>query len=202
MKLGKRITITVIGALGMILSAGCQFGSQVVPSNSSTDVVKVQNIRVENYFRVGNNEQVFIQTPSRVFVIGASQIDTLLDLNVGDDILGAVEYEDSKDYPIKASNMEVYKKLNFVPRKQINAERILSMHPDLIIGEESWYTKTKLGSTDYWNRKNVATMVTPGTTQPMKVNKDETVADQMQYIRNLGMIFHKEEQAKKIIYCI
>ena len=143
MKLGKRITITVIGALGMILSAGCQFGSQVVPSNSSTDVVKVQNIRVENYFRVGNNEQVFIQTPSRVFVIGASQIDTLLDLNVGDDILGAVEYEDSKDYPIKASNMEVYKKLNFVPRKQINAERILSMHPDLIIGEESWYTKTK-----------------------------------------------------------
>ena len=92
MKLGKRITITVIGALGMILSAGCQFGSQVVPSNSSTDVVKVQNIRVENYFRVGNNEQVFIQTPSRVFVIGASQIDTLLDLNVGDDILGAVEY--------------------------------------------------------------------------------------------------------------
>lgn len=199
MKLGKRITITVIGALGMILSAGCQFGSQVVPSNSSTDVVKVQNIRVENYFRVGNNEQVFIQTPSRVFVIGASQIDTLLDLNVGDDILGAVEYEDSKDYPIKASNMEVYKKLNFIPRKQINAERILSMHPDLIIGEESWYTKTKLGSTDYWNRKNVATMVTPGTTQPMKVNKDETVADQMQYIRNLGMIFHKEEQAKKII---
>ena len=86
MRLKKRITITAIGSLVMMLSTGCQFGSQVVSSNSSTDVVKVQNIRVENYFRVGNNEQVFMQIPSRVFVIGASQIDTLLDLNVGEDI--------------------------------------------------------------------------------------------------------------------
>ena len=89
MNLRKGITITAIGALGIILSAGCQFSNQVVPSDSRTDVVKVQNIRVENYFRVGINEQVFMQVPSRVFVIGASQIDTLLDLNVENDILGA-----------------------------------------------------------------------------------------------------------------
>lgn len=199
MKLKKQLSTVTIGILGMMMCVGCQFTNLDNQSDTKTDTVKVQNIRVENYFRIGNNEQIFTKVPSRVFVIGASQIDTLLDLNVGDEILGAVEYEDSKEYPIKASNMDAYKKLNFVPRKQINAERILTMHPDLIIGEESWYTKTKLGGTDYWNQKGIATMVTPGTTQPMKVNKDETVADQMRYITELGVIFHKEEEAKKIV---
>lgn len=161
--------------------------------------VIISNIAVENYFRIGTNEQTFINVPNRIFVIGASQIDTVLDLNMGQAIIGAVKYEDSKEYPIKASNQNVYKNLSFVSRSQINIESLLTLQPDLIIGEESWYSKNKLGSTAYWNEKGIHTMVTPGTTHPMKVADDETVEDQMEYILNLGRVFNQEQQAKYIV---
>lgn len=78
-------------------------------------------------------------------------------------------------------------------------EKILAVHPDLIVSEESWFSKNRLGSTDYWNRKGIHTMVTLNTTSPGKTNEPETVEKEMKYILDLGRIFKKEEQAEKIV---
>lgn len=108
---------------------------------------------MENYFNLGENVQYFSKVPSRVLVIGASQTETLLDMGVEDSILWAVKYEDDKKYPIKDCNQAAFQRLNFLPRQQVTMERVLDLAPDLIISEESWFSKNRLGSTEYWNAK-------------------------------------------------
>lgn len=158
----------------------------------------VDNIRVENYFELGPNREYFPQRPERVLVIGAAQTEALLDLGVEDTILYAVKYEDNPVFSIKESNKKAFDRLDFLPRQEMNMEKVLTIHPDLIVSEESWYSKNHLGSTDYWNSRNVHTMVTLNTTSPSKSSEPETVEKEMKYISDLGLIFRKEKQAKKI----
>lgn len=184
-----------IGAGILLLSGGCGYSGSI----SQDGHLVIKNIRIENYFDLGSNTQIFSAVPQRVLVIGASQTEALLDLGVGDSIAYAVKYEDNENFPIKKSNQPVFEKLHFIPRQEITMENILRLHPDLIVSEESWYSKNKLGSTDYWNRRGIHTMVSLNTTSPSKANKPETVEKEMQYVHDLGQIFHKEEQANKIV---
>lgn len=168
-------------------------------SGAGKSGIPITNIQVENYFNLGENVQYFSKVPSRVLVIGASQTETLLDMGVEDSILWAVKYEDDKKYPIKDCNQAAFQRLNFLPRQQVTMERVLDLAPDLIISEESWFSKNRLGSTEYWNAKGIHTLVSLNTTGPAKTNQPETVEKEIKYIRDLGAVYHKEEQAEKII---
>lgn len=190
-----RKILACIGLGIMLFSGGCGFSGH----QSRADGIAIQNIRVENYFNLGPNTQYFTKVPQKVLVIGASQTEALLDLGVGDSIAYAVKYEDNEKFLIKESNKKVFDSLTFLPRQEITTENILKLHPDLIVSEESWYSKNKLGSTDYWNQRDIHTMVSLNTTSPSKTNEPETVDKEMQYIHDLGKIFHKEEQADQII---
>ena len=187
--------LCIIGFIVSLLTAGCGLHQD----NGRQPLGKVvDNIRVENYFELGTNREYFPKKPERVLVIGAAQAEALLDLGVEDSILYAVEYEDNPFFSIKDSNKKVFEQLHFLSRQEINMEKVLTIHPDLIVSEESWYSKNHLGSTDYWNSRGVHTMVTLNTTSPIKTSKPETVEKEMQYISDLGLIFRKEKQAKKI----
>ena len=187
--------LCMIAFLLSLITAGCgiQQEHDKHPTGRSVD-----NIRVENYFELGPNREYFQKSPERVLVIGAAQTEALLDLGVEDSILYAVKYEDNPVFSIKESNKKVFEQLHFLPRQEMNMEKVLTLHPDLIISEESWYSKNHLGSTDYWNNRGVHTMVTLNTTSPSKVGEPETVEKEMQYISDLGFIFRKEKQAEKI----
>ncbi len=178
------------------ISGGCGWHDDKNIRHSGVDV---ENIQVENYFEIGPNIEYFTQIPSRVMVIGAAQTETLLDLEVGDSIKWAVKYEDSKDFPIKESNQEEFQKLAFISRQEITLESVLELKPDLIVSEESWFSKNRLGSTGYWNSKGIHTMVSLNTTSPGKMNKQETVEREMKYIHDMGRIYHREKQAETII---
>lgn len=184
---------TLCGAL--LLMTGCSFEYTQKPTQEG---IEVENIAISNYFETGPNKQYFTKIPSRVLVIGASQTETLLDLEVADSILAAVKYEDNIYYPIREVNQKAFQNLHFISRQELNLEGVLKLAPDMIISEESWFTKGKLLSTDYWNKKGVHTMVTLSTTAPRKVNKPETLENEMKYILDLGRIYHKETQAQKI----
>lgn len=182
--------------VSFFLFTGCGFEYKKAPTASG---VKVENISVSNYFNLGPNFQYFDKIPSRVLVIGAAQTETLLDLEVGDSILAAVKYEDNMESPIRAVNQNAFQNLNFISRKEINRENILLLQPDMIISEESWFTKGKLCSTQYWNDKGIHTMVSLSTTAPRKINRPETIENEMEYILELGRIYKKEDQAQKIV---
>lgn len=191
----SRFFSSAIGILLVAATLGCGH----IKDTSDTSGVTVSDFRVENYYRLGENQQTYTQVPQRVIALGSTQIEALLDLGVGDSILYAAEYEDSKAFAIKKVNQAVYSKLKQLPRNQANGENIMSLRPDLIISEESWYEKDKLGSTDYWNEHGVHTMVTPSTTSPFKLNEPETLQGEMDAVLKMGKVFHKEARAQKIV---
>jgi len=159
----------------------------------------VENIKVENYYETGVNREYLSDVPQRVIVIGANETETLLDLGVEEAILAADDGQNSQRYGIKASNEKAFQRLPRIDRSTIQAEHFLEMHPDMIIAEQQFFSKTRLGSTDYWNSKGILTMVPLNTTSPGKLNQVETVEKEMKFIRDLGIIFHKEEEAEKIV---
>lgn len=183
----------------LIISCMLFFTGCMTASKQETAGTPITNIRVENYFSLGENVQYFSEIPFRVLVIGASQTETLLDMGVEDSILWSVKYEDDKKYPIKECNQAAFRRLNFLPQQQVTMERVLDMAPDMIISEESWFSKNRLGSTDYWNSKGIHTLVSLNTTSPGKINQPETVEREIKYIRDLGVIYHKEKQAENIV---
>ena len=190
----KKKLYVMLAVLSLLLS-GCSKTFE----NLQTQGIPVDNIRVENYFDLGVNHEYFTKVPERVLVIGAAQTEALLDLGVEDSILYSVKYEDNPIFPIKKSNEKAFENLAFLPRQDITMEKVLAIHPDLIVSEESWYSKNRLGSTDYWNGKGIQTMVTLNTTSPGKTNEPETVEKEMKYVSDLGRIFKKEKQAGKIV---
>ena len=159
----------------------------------------MENIKVENYYETGVNREYLSDVPQRVIVIGANETETLLDLGVEEAILAADDGQNSQQYGIKASNEKAFQALPRIDRSTIQAEHFLEMHPDMIIAEQEFFSKTRLGSTDYWNSKGILTMVPLNTTSPGKLNQVETVEKEMKFIRDLGIIFHKEEEAEEIV---
>lgn len=176
-------------------------GCQMQKSHSAGDYSRpfVENIKVENYYETGVNREYLSDVPQRVIVIGANETETLLDLGVEEAILAADDGQNSQRYGIKASNEKAFQALPRIGRSTIQAEHFLEMHPDMIIAEQEFFSKTRLGSTDYWNSKGILTMVPLNTTSPGKLNQVETVDKEMKFIRDLGKIFHREEQAEKIV---
>ncbi len=159
----------------------------------------VENIQVENYFETGANTEYFEKIPSRVVVIGANETETLLDLGVADAILCADDGQNNRQYNFKEANRKIFETLPRIDRKMITAEHMLELAPDLIIAEQQFFSKNRLGSTAYWNEKGIYTMVPLNTTSPGKMNQRETIDKEMKYIEDLGVIFHKEEKAKEIV---
>ena len=182
--------------LPLVLS-GCQLEKSHPAGDDSRPFV--ENIKVENYYETGANREYLSDVPHRVIVIGANEAETLLDLGVETAILAADDGQNSQRYGIKASNEKAFQALTRIDRSTIQAEHFLEMHPDMIIAEQQFFSKTRLGSTDYWNSKGILTMVPLNTTSPGKLNQVETVEKEMKFIRDLGTIFHKEEEAEKIV---
>lgn len=196
MKQGKWL----VGLLAVgLLMTGCGMTSDTSVSNARENSRVVENIKVENYYETGVNQEYFSKIPQRVIVIGANETETLLDLGVADSIFMADDGQNNAVYGIKEVNKPAFDKLQKINRRTITSEHFLELAPDMIMAEQQFFSKNYLGSTDYWNQKGVYTMVPLNTTSPGKLNQEETVEKEMKFIMDLGRIFHKEQQAEKIV---
>ena len=180
------------------LFIGCKNNIEPVIPKVDRDEMIIDNIRVENYFYIGVNRQAFTKVPERVLVIGANESETFMDLGIADTILVAANHQDNPVYGIKKSNLPQWNKIPKIDHREINKERVLSLRPDMIVAQEEYYSHQRLGSTDYWNSKGIYTMVPLNTTAPGKNSKQETIEEEMRFIKDLGKIFQCEEQADKI----
>lgn len=190
-------------ALGLVLffASGC--GHENVRETawtSAPQVVEIENIRVENYFELGTNKENFKTIPQRVIVVGANEAETIMDLGAAASVIGVMPSQDSPHFGIKAYHQDLFHSFPALTRGEINSERLLSMQPDLIVAQQEFFSKNRLGSTDYWNSKGIYTMVPLNTTAPGKLNQKETIEREMKFIRDMGAIFHKDERAEKIIH--
>lgn len=182
-----------------LLFAGCGREDAVDTSIPRSGAVKIENIQVENYFELGTNVEYIRAIPRRVVAIGANETETLLDLGAGDALIGVLASQDHPYFGIKTYNQRQLEGVPRLTRGEINMEKLLALAPDLIVAQQEFYSRTRLGSTAYWNSKGIYTMVPLNTTSPGKLNQKETIDREMKFIRDMGSVFGKEERAEKII---
>jgi iron complex transport system substrate-binding protein len=190
----------VVAGIIILLFSGCAKPAAAVLNGNEPESGRiVDNSRVENYFRTGINRQMFSGIPSRVLVIGANEIETLIELGVEGSVIAALNYQDNEEFGIRKKNKQAFAALPLLPRDKVNMEYVLWLRPDLIIAQQEFFSKNRLGSTDYWNSKGIYTMVPPNTTSPGKHSEPETIEKEMKFIRDMGIIFHKETRAEEMI---
>ena len=63
-------------------------------TGKSEDAIKVENLRIENYFVKGKNIQTFDEVPQRVVVIGETETEALMALGIQDRIVMAFKSND------------------------------------------------------------------------------------------------------------
>lgn len=195
----RKIAVGILAAVFALSLVGCGDKEHSVPTSAESDARTVDNIRVENYFEMGTNREYFHDVPHRVLSVGANETELLLDLGVADSILSATDGQNNLAFDIKVANRRVFDAVPKMPRTGVVTETVLAMQPDLILAQQQFFSKKYLGSTDYWNARGIYTMVPFNTTAPSKSNQRETLEREMQFIRDMGIIFHKEERAERIV---
>ena len=176
---------------------GCSFaGEESAPTEGVP--VRVENLRIDNYFVQGKNVQIFTEVPKRVLVVGDNETETLIELGAASSILLAAANNDGP-FPMKEENARILETLPRAMNQQLHMEYVMQARPDLIIGNQYCFTRNSLGSTDYWNAHGVKTLVNLSSSQPRRHYIKETVAQEMESIRDYGRIFHAESAAEHIV---
>lgn len=193
----KKIIIFLVMSLLSAALNGCG-QNRNNDTNKLNSPFIIKNINVDNYFVKGENLQVFDKVPQKVVVVGENETETLLELGAAPNIMMAVA-QNSRDYAMKKRNWELFQQLPKCPSGYLNMEYITSLHPDLIVAQQCVFIRSRLNNTDYWNQRNVKTLIPLNTNTPSKHIIRETVDKEMQFIKDLGIAFHKEEAAGKIV---
>ena len=181
-----------------MIGTGCSFPGKTALPESSDTAVRVENLRIDNYYVQGKNIQVFDAVPQRVLVVGDNEVETLIELGASSSILLAAANNDGP-FPMKEENASILETLPHAMNYQLRMEHVMKLNPDLIIGHQYCFTRNSLGSTDYWNAHGVRTLVNPSSSQPRRHYITETVAQEMESIRDYGRIFHAEPAAERIV---
>lgn len=89
--------------------------------------------------------------------------------------------------------MEQGKALEKITYRNLTKEEAVLLNPDCIIGWYSTFTDKRLGTTDFWNARQVATYIQATSNM---VKPGAGVEDECRFITDMGLIFHAESQAK------
>lgn len=190
------------GILGLccIILNGC--GSNTASFSSTEADAKarrlVKNISVEEYMIKSESIQNFTEQPRRVLTAGMEEVEMTLAFANPESIIGVYGFNDLTDY-VKPQYKEELQSLNIMKPGELNMERVVSLQPDLIIAEQGSFTSKSLRTTKFWNDRGVRTYVPQNTNNPGKHVQAESIAGEIQYIRDFGTIFHQEEKAERYV---
>lgn len=172
-----------------------------LPTKDCAAAGKVQPVEISNYDTQGNAKKVVFDTvPQRVVCDVANDLETLLALGLGDRValtsvdVGSVFYQQMQDrYP-----EELKKVRNFSPHG-INMENVLAVQPDLIMGWKSTFSPSWLRPTSWWDKRGVKTYIAATSN---KTVPEGTIADECQYMDDVGRIFRVEAKTQAYIDAI
>lgn len=170
--------------------------AEINESSSEKPYCTVDNIKVSNYNVTGINRQSFTKVPKRIICLGAGELETLIALGAEDNIIFGRSYYDLKDFLLP----EYKEKAAKIPidNKTYSKEELLMMKPDFLMGQGCVFTDKSIGSTDFWNKRGVATMIPLNTNNPTEKNEVETVEKEISFIKALGKIMQQEKRADTI----
>lgn len=200
--MNKKISIIISLISLIVLFYFCILGYSPVKRKkieNNNCSVAVKNIEVDNYYVKGTNEQYFMKEPEKALIIGENFIDTVIEIgainNISEAVVSNVNKIDSKNYEL----LKEYNEVMISNGRNLNMEYVTGKHPDLIMGIQCVFTKNRLKNTRYWNDQGVNTLIPINSNSPSSHIYIETIEKEMQYIEDLGKVFHKEANAEKII---
>lgn len=138
----------------------------------------------------------FSKVPQRVIANRIYVAETLIALGAEKNIL-AVNYQNTDRYK---EYLPQYKEqadnLSKITYDNLTVEEAISLQPDLIIGWLSTFNSKSLETTDFWNKRGVNTYI---NTTSNGLTKHETIEAQEKFILDMGKIFQKEAESKKLV---
>lgn len=192
-----KIIVVLLVLFALIRITDCIKTKWVIPEISTKPYAVIDNIDVENYYIKGKNQQKFIKPPKRVIAIGNNVVETLMELGVQNDVIMAVA-SNKWSHEFRNENKRKFESVPKSSYKNLNKEIVVSLNPDLIIGQQMIFSKEYLGSTKYWNDRGVNTIVTLNANAPNLHIHPETIENEMKCISDYGKIFGKEQRASEI----
>lgn len=109
----------------------------------------------------------------------------------------AVNYQNTDRYkeylPQYKEQADDLSKITF---DNLTVEEAINLQPDLIIGWLSTFNGKSLETTDFWNKRGVNTYINITSNG---LTKHETIEDQEKFILDMGKIFQKEAESKKLV---
>ena len=153
--------------------------------------------QVDNFTFFGEPQQVKVYaTPKRAVVYGASALDTLLALQVGDNIAAAVVTDGASpdEYRRRLPRAQIY-------GQALTLEKVVELQPDFLLAWRRFFAASQLGDTAVWLQRGVPAYIQDASGPvPAKGNFPAcTVESEMNFIRNMGIVFAKRHASEKII---
>lgn len=194
----KKFYVYMISIFMLCFLAGCGVFNVENSVEKKDDIKYVSNISVETYLVTGSNIQKFSSVLKRVVAVGMGEVEMVLAFCDTERIVGVYGFNDLYDF-LKPQYKEKINQVKILSVGEINPERILELNPDLIVAEQCSYMPASLRSTNFWNQRNINTYVPVSSNSPEKHIRSESIDDEIQYIKDFGIIFEKEELADRFI---
>ncbi len=192
-KFKSLITVLAITVTSAALFTGCgNTGSNDCNSSSQLQVESKQTqypVTITTYDASGNEvKQTFEKAPERIVTNNLSATETLIELGLGDKIVGMMNPDNAVTSIYKDSVANINK---LGDKKTISKEIVLSALPDIIVGRAAMFSDKSLGEYTQWNANGVEVYA-----QAASVTKGETkIESVIQDVRNLGVIFNVQDKA-------
>lgn len=135
----------------------------------------------------------FSKIPERVIINRLNGAETLMALGAADRIIAVNMQNTDWGKPYDDRYMEQGKALEKITYRNLTKEEAVLLNPDCIIGWYSTFADKRLGTTDFWNARQVATYIQATSNM---VKPGAGVEDECRFITDMGLIFHAESQAK------
>lgn len=192
-KFKSLITVLAITVTSAALFTGCgNTGSNDSNSSSQLQAESKQTqypVTITTYDASGNEvKQTFEKAPERIVTNNLSATETLIELGLGNKIVGMMNPDNEVTSIYKDSIANINK---LGDKKTISKEIVLSALPDIIVGRAAMFSDKSLGEYTQWNANGVEVYA-----QAASVTKGETkIESVIQDVRNLGVIFNVQDKA-------
>lgn len=182
----KITALLLLLCMTLLILTGC--GTNKTEKSGYAETLEIQNFTYTGEPRTIRLNHV----PRRIIVCGTSAIDTLLALGQKDHIVGAV-VSDKRD-------LEKYRAIlgkDLVTDHVFSQEEALLRKPDFILAWRMYFSDKQIGSQEFWKSRNADTYIqeASGPIPSLKGFPPCTIDSEKQFIRNMGKIFQKEEEA-------
>lgn len=158
---------------------------------------KQGNLSIANYNFVGEPINVeFKHVPRKILVCGNSGVHTLLALGAGEQITAVVltDAGEKESLQQQLPQAKIY-------TQSLQLEAATMLQPDFILGWRRFFAETQLGDTMTWISKGVPAYIQDASGPiPAKGNFPAcTINSEKNFIRNMGLITGKTQQAAELL---